>query len=346
MFNAVNASKTDAPIRFAVIGRNFVVDWMLEAAAIFPRLVFSGVCSRTHESGLEFGEKYGCDIVFDSIDELVESKDIDMVYIASPNAFHCEQAVKLLLSGKHVLCEKPIAPCLDDLHKMRDAALKSGKALMEAMVPLYMPAMKVIEDCIKKISPIRHAMLNFCQYSSRYDLFKNGKTENAFKPWLCNGALADIGVYCISVAERLFGLPEKIYGSACFLPKSIDGEGSMTAVYKDKIVNLNYSKISDSIVNSEICGENGNITIDSISRPHTISYKRRHEEIVTIDTVRYNRDNKSIPDMAYEICSFIAMIDDVQSGRTDMLNDELERCSRVIAMSDEIRYHANITYTE
>ena len=64
-----------------------------------------------------------------SEDEIYAS-DANIVIVASPDHFHAEQSVKALLAGKHVACEKPLAPTLDDCKKIIAAVRKSGKFFM------------------------------------------------------------------------------------------------------------------------------------------------------------------------------------------------------------------------
>lgn len=98
-------------IRLAVIGRNFVVDNMIKAMKFVSGIELCGICSRTAEGAEEFARRYGIGAGgrYVGVDALAAADDIDAVYIATPNIFHEEQAVKLLASGKHVLVEKPAA---------------------------------------------------------------------------------------------------------------------------------------------------------------------------------------------------------------------------------------------
>ena len=59
---------------------------------------------------------------YSDLDKLAGDADIDAVYIASPISSHCDQALKMLNAGKHVLCEKTIASNLRELIKMKKAA--------------------------------------------------------------------------------------------------------------------------------------------------------------------------------------------------------------------------------
>lgn len=92
-------------IRVGIIGRNFVVDWMLAAMEQVPELRPAAIYSRNEETGREFAKKYHLDAVFTDLEAFAASDAFDTAYIASPNICHFEQAMCLLRHGKHVLLE-------------------------------------------------------------------------------------------------------------------------------------------------------------------------------------------------------------------------------------------------
>ena len=94
-------------IRVGIIGRNFVVDWMLAAMEQVPELRPAAIYSRNEKTGREFAEKYHLDAVFTDLESFAASDAFDAAYIASPNICHFDQAMCLLQHGKHVLLEKP-----------------------------------------------------------------------------------------------------------------------------------------------------------------------------------------------------------------------------------------------
>ena len=193
------------------------------------------------------------------------------VYIASPNCCHCEQAIRMMDAGKHVLCEKPAASNQEEYQRMLEAARRNGVVFFEAMRPAFTPEMAMVEETLPRLGKIRQASFSFCQYSSRYDNFKNGMIENAFRPELSNGSLMDIGVYCIHWMVRLFGMPESLQASPIFLENGVDGAGAIIGTYPDMQVQLLYSKICDGHTPSEIQGENGSLLMDTVSQPQKLT---------------------------------------------------------------------------
>lgn len=288
---------------FAVIGRNFVVDSFLEAAAEHRGAHLSGVYSRREDTARAFAEKHGAERVYTDLSALAADDDIDFVYIASPNLCHEAQTITLLHGGKHVLVEKPAATDCEGFARMCRAADENGRVLMEAMMPAHMPALQVVREWLPRISPVRTADFSYCQYSSRYDKFKAGIVENAFDPTLGNGALMDIGIYCVHWLAALFGVPDDLSGACTFLPHSIDGAGAFAASFDETLCTVSYSKISDGTLPCEIQGEGGVIRIDRASRPRSVELRLRNGTVERFETPDGHAD------MYYELSDFLALLD-------------------------------------
>ena len=317
---------------FAVIGRNFVVDSFLTAALARDDVRLLGVYSRRADTGRAFADKYGAERVYTDLDALAGDEDIDFVYVASPNICHEAQTVRLLEGGKHVLVEKPAAPTLAGFLQMADAAKQNGRVLMEAMMPAHMPALEAVRALLPRIAPVRMADFSYCQYSSRYDKFKAGIVENAFDPTLCNGALLDIGVYCVLWIAALFGTPRDLQCAGTFLPGSIDADGAFLAQYDDLVCRVAYSKIADSAQPCEIQGEGGRIRIDRASRPREVTLTTRGGASETF------RIPDACHEMSYELADFLACLD----GASPEPFTEITRIS--LGITDRVREKLGINF--
>ena len=214
-------------MRFAVIGTNWITDRFLEAAQLVDDFQLTAVYSRTEQRAKEFASKYKVDTTYTSLEELANSDQVDAVYIASPTAFHAEHAITCMRGGKHVLVEKPLASNVKEAEKMIETAKEHQVLLMEAMKTTLVPNFAKVKENLDKIGPIRRYVANFCQYSSRYDQYKEGIVLNAFKPELSNGSLMDIGVYCLYPMIALFGEPLEVKANAFMLGWGVDGGGSV-----------------------------------------------------------------------------------------------------------------------
>ena len=223
------------------------------------------VYSRSLETGERYAKECGVPAFTDQWDGFLSDPTVDAVYIATPNVVHYGQALDALRAGKHVLCEKPLTTDVARFDLLAAEAKARGLVLMEGMRILHDPVFPLICKAVAGLGKIRSAAFIYCQYSSRYDSFKEGMILNAFDPVLSNAAVMDIGVYPIALDVALFGLPDRITASSDFLYNGFEGSGSATLDYEGFRSTLTWSKIADVNTPSVISGENGSVMIDRLS---------------------------------------------------------------------------------
>lgn len=321
--------------RFGVIGTNMITDRFLEAARLLDDFCLTAVYSRNRETGEAFAARYGGVKVYTSLEELASSPEVDAVYVASPNSCHCEQSVLMMNGGKHVLCEKPVASDQGELEQMLAAATQNHVVFLEAMRPVYDPGFAKIKELLPQVGTVRSALFQYCKYSSRYDKFKQGIIMNAFNPALSNAALMDIGVYCVHPMVRLFGMPETISAQSIFLDNGMEGMGTVIAGYGDMQAVLQYSKISNSSLPSQIQGEDGSMVIREIQNTREIELHLRNKESQVI------RVEKQDNNMYYEAEEFIRLIKNGEDGSGHNQYSMME-----MKVMDEIREIAGIKFGE
>ncbi len=287
---------------FGIIGRGAVVERFIAGAQKTGKIRIKALYSRSMEKGREFAQKHDIPQVYDDIYMLAEDEEIEAVYIASPTACHANQAIIMMRNKKHVLCEKPIASNSHELERMLYIAEENKVVLLEAIRLVFTPGYEIIKKRLPELGVIRRVNLNYCQYSSRYDNFKKGIVENAFRPELSNGAIMDIGVYCTHFLVSMFGAPYSISAKGILLPGSIDGMGTLLAKYKDMQAEVIYSKITNSYIPSEIQGENGNIIFYPVTAPSKLRFVfyDGRDETIQPDMIE--------PDMYYEIEAFLDIL--------------------------------------
>ncbi len=320
-------------INFGVIGTNVITERFLEAGKDAEGFCLRGVYSRSREKAVDFARKHGADLAFDSLEDMDSCKEIDAVYVASPNSLHASQSIQMLKGGKHVLCEKPIASNQREFEEMKKVALEKRRILLEAMRSVYSPGFQAIRENLHKLGKIRRVSFQYCQYSRRYDNFKKGIIENAFNPALSNGALMDIGVYCVHPLVSLFGKPEKVISSSLKLSNGIDGAGTILTEYPDFQGELLYSKITDSRVPSQIQGEEGSMVIREIPDPQEVVLYYRDGRTETLEIPRTENN------MVYEIREFLRLIREKRYSHEYLENSQME-----IELMDEVRRQQKIFF--
>lgn len=323
-------------LRFGIIGTNWITERFIQAAEETEQFALTAVYSRTEEKGKAFAAKYNSNPeVFTDLEKMVSSDLVDAVYIASPNSYHAEQAILCMSHGKHVLCEKPFASNVEETQRMIRAAKENDVLLMEAMKSTLMPNFRVITNNLYKIGRVRRYFASYCQYSSRYDAFKQGTVLNAFNPVYSNGSLMDLGIYCLYPMVTLFGKPESLQATGIMLSSGVDGEGSILMRYEDMDAVVMYSKIADSYAPAEIQGENGTLIIDKINQPYDVKIMYRDG---TVEDLRQPQMQES---MFYEAREFIEL---AQSGRRESSVNTLANSLIVAEIMEEARLQIGLKF--
>ena len=143
---------------------------------------------------------------------IVDADDIDAVSIVVANHLHREIAEALLASGKHVLCEKPLASSVEDAEAMAKAAAESGRVAACGFSYRRSPAASAIGEQIKNgsLGEILHFNGRYwCDYSADPD----APTSWRYQGPLGSGALADIGSHILDLSEHLCGRIARIDGA-------------------------------------------------------------------------------------------------------------------------------------
>ncbi|MDB6152326.1 MAG: gfo/Idh/MocA family oxidoreductase [Chthoniobacteraceae bacterium] len=132
---------------------------------------------------------------YDNFDRIIDDPAIDIVYIVLPNSMHAEYTIRALQAGKHVLCEKPMAPTVVECENMIAAARKADRKLMIAYRLHYEPAnLAVMELCkTKALGELRTFSSSNCQDVSAPNIRLSSK--------LGGGPVGDVGVYSINAAR-------------------------------------------------------------------------------------------------------------------------------------------------
>lgn len=324
-------------MKLGIVGSNFISDRLIEAAHGVPEVEISAVYSRKQETGEAFAGKHGIPNVYTDYAEFLES-EIDAVYIATPTYAHCGQSLEALKHKKHVLCEKIMAVNEREAAAMFDCAEENGVVLLEAMRPDFDPAFDLIKEQLPKIGKLRRVTVEYCQYSSRYDKFRQGEVLNAFNPDLSNAAIMDIGVYCIHTLVRMLGMPQEIKAFSTKLENGFEGSGIVLMQYDDMMAEAVYSKITDSVNPGIFQGEEGSLLIHGISMPQSmeIVYRDGRREPIPYTPVSNN--------MVFEVREFVRLAGEkcsqhsYQKYSMDTLRvvDEARRQNGIVFQADSV----------
>ncbi|RJG51480.1 Gfo/Idh/MocA family protein [Motilimonas pumila] len=321
-------------IRLAVVGTNWITAQFVDAALSTGLFELTAVYSRQLSRAEVFAEPYQASLYFDSLTALGECEQVDLVYIASPNAFHCAQAVALMQQGKHVIAEKPLGANALEVEHAYQTAKDCNVVLFEAFLTHHRPNFKQLEKHLSQLGALRKANFSYCQYSSRYQKYLDGENPNTFNPAFANGSVMDIGYYCVASAVALFGEPKAIQASAYLLDSGVDGHGSAILSYEGFDVNIAHSKVCDSYLASDIQGEEACLVISHpLSLCEKVELKQRVGEDLDIS---YPQASNPMVEEAQALAACI----DINTMREEWV----QRSIRTAKVLDEIRRQTGVVY--
>lgn len=180
------------------------------------------------ERAEEFTKLFGGK-VYSTVDEIFQDKEVDAVSICTANKFHADLAVKALESGKHVLCEKPMATTLEDCERMIEAEKKSGKKLLigqnQRLTKVHKKAKEIIES--GELGKVLTFQATFGHKGPEmWSADKGAHTWFFKKDQACFGSMADLGIHKLDIIRYLIGCEIKeVYAKMTTLDKKLpDGK--------------------------------------------------------------------------------------------------------------------------
>jgi len=319
-------------INFGILGPGRIANRFAEAFSVVPEARVLSVASRDNHRAKEFAKQHNVQHVYSSYDELIADPDVDIIYVATPHAFHCEQTLHCLKGGKAVVCEKPLGINARQVRQMIDQARASSEFFMEGMWSRFFPAIQhVVEQLAKGVigevtwvksdfgftAPVNHG-------SRVYDLKLGG------------GAHLDVGVYPQFLALLLLGRPQSIASTSELAPTGADATTKAIFTYDRSTAEVYSSIVNDTPKVAEITGTAGKI---ELAGPW---YKTSEvKTTLTSGTVIQNSFPILSTGFEYEIREIVNCL---TAGKTE--SDRMpHRFSLMMAeVSDEVRRQGGVVY--
>lgn len=204
--------------KWATLGTGVIANELAQALQSLGGNLYS-VANRTYDKGLEFAQKYGIQKVYQTIDEVFEDPEVDIIYISTPHNTHINYLRKALSAGKHVLCEKSITLNSEELEEAIALAEENQIILAEAMTIFHMPIYRRLRELVQSqaLGDLKMIQMNFGSYKD-YDM-----TNRFFNRNLAGGALLDIGVYALSFVRWFMSeTPDQISSQVKLAPTGVD----------------------------------------------------------------------------------------------------------------------------
>ena len=343
-------------LRVAIAGTGFIGRVHARSARLAGATLV-GVAASTPERGVQAAAELGAERSFDSAEDLVTAKDVDLVHICVPNHLHQPLAKAALGSGKHVVCEKPLATDAEGAAALVEAARRAGKV---ATVPFVYRYYASVREARARVEAGRIGGINLIHGTYLQDWLLSPEDGN----WRVDASLggasrafADIGSHWCDLVEFVSGhrisevtarlattIPERTVGehqdafakSATGRRKAVTTEDAATVMFRTDrgaIGTLVVSQISAGRKNRlwfEIDGSEGALSFDQenpetlwVGGPEGSTALARAPETLSKSAARYATLPAGHP-LGYHDCfdTFVAeTYDAVVNGGTEGLPD-------------------------
>jgi predicted dehydrogenase len=255
-----------APLGWGVLGTGGIVRrWLPGLRAAGERLVALGSRdpARGRAASAELGALRG-----GSYEDVLADPAVEAVYVALPNALHAEWTIRAAEAGKHVLCEKPLAPNPAECEAMVAVCAASGVQLVEGFMYRHHPRWRLLRRRLDEgtIGPVRLLRAAFG--------FRMGPERDAdvrLSPELAGGALQDVGCYCVNATRWFLGEPTAVRGRAIDRRgRGVDTHAAAVLEYPDGVLAELSCSLDGALGQTlEIVGERGRIVVPSAFLPGT-----------------------------------------------------------------------------
>jgi predicted dehydrogenase len=215
----------DAPVRWGILATGRIAADFARDLREVPGARLVAVGSRSTGSAERFAREHGDDgcTAHGSYEALVADEAVEVVYVASPHTLHLAHARLALAAGKHVLCEKPLTVTLAEATELTGLAQQAGRFLMEAMWTACHPVVRAVLAGLAEGRFGRphqlHADLGWRVERPSHDRLVD--------PALGAGALLDLGVYPLTLADLVLGPAEHVAATAVLTGSGVDLDVAM-----------------------------------------------------------------------------------------------------------------------
>ncbi|WP_084039198.1 Gfo/Idh/MocA family protein [Demequina sp. NBRC 110053] len=316
-------------IRWGILGAGGIAHKMADAIESHTASSVVAVGSRTPGKAQAFVADVGAGRPYGSYEEVVSDPDVDAVYVATTHNDHHEPALLAIEAGKHVLVEKAFTQNTAQAEMVIEAARAKGVYLMEAMWSRFLPHRDALRAVIERgeIGDVIAVQADHGQHLAH--------VERMFRPELAGGALLDLGVYPISFAHDILGVPEDVVAVGQMRDTGVDNQVSMVFRYPGAQATLHTTMEARTGCTAVISGTEGRIEVaDTFYAPTTFTVKRHDGTSWTFD----GRIPNGFQYEAAEVARGIA------AGRTESEILPLDQTLEIMRIMDEVRDQIGLVY--
>ncbi len=318
----------------AVVGTGYMASKMTAVLNSSGTVRPYAVVSRDIERALQFGRENGFKKAYDSMENMLADRKVDLVYIATPASEHAGQVRACIEAGKPVLCETPIALTSAEAESLFSLSASLDVLVVEAMHIRFLPFFKQIVSAISSGAIGTPVMLTANLASDIENI------PRLQRPSLGGGALGDMGYFLLAFSTMVFGNQIKRIQSSCaFTPMRVDRQLSIVLQYKDdRMAVLSCTTSGNGESRAVIQGTRGYIVIEDLKNFSTATvYDSRRNK-----TASYKR-GKIKSEFEFEMAAFTAAM---KSGWKECPEMPHAQTLSMMQMMDFIRRQLGISYED
>lgn len=273
----------DSLMRVGIVGAG----WIAEKAAITLNGMADceayAVGSRSMEKAEGFARKWGIARAYGSYTEVINDPQVDLIYVATPHSHHYDVTREAIMAGKACLVEKAFMANSRQTKDILDLAHERKVFIAEAIWTRYQPVVGIVRGLIADGRIGQPALITA---TLAYNMMHK---ERIHRPELCGGALLDVGVYALNFVRMFTDAPIRTIDGHCVQnDQGMDLTNAVTMVLENGVVaNVQSAAtcVGDNI--GVIAGPKGNLIIDNINNPQTVTVNGPNRTYV--ETIRVPR---------------------------------------------------------
>jgi predicted dehydrogenase len=215
------ASDANPTLRWGIVATGLISSWFVADLTIQRKdakanHIIHAIGSSSLEKGKAFIAQHipsvsPAPIIYGSYEEVYLDPDVDVVYIATPHAFHKKNCLDAISHGKNILCEKTFTLNAKEAREVFDAAQAKGVFVMEAMWTRFFPLVKSVQKLVHEDQAIGHVHRVMCDFAMDQGLDSKGPESRLKNLSLGASSLLDIGIY--SLTWGIIGLEQPLGGT-------------------------------------------------------------------------------------------------------------------------------------
>lgn len=327
------APMSEGKVRWGILATGGIARLMTkDLLAHGHRITAAG--SRSAQNAQTFAKEFGIDRAHGSYDALVSDPEVDVVYVATPHNLHVVNTVAALENGKHVLVEKAFTLNAVEARRIAELARGRGLLVLEAMWTRFLPHMRFVREVVKsgQIGDVQSLHADHTQKLS------SDPRHRLNDPTLAGGALLDLGVYPLSFAHDLLGLPTDVVARGTLKESGVDGSVATIMNHEGGAISTTYcSSESRGPNRAVVLGTKGRVEIASVwYTPAPVTVYDADDRV--IDTFQQPVSGRG---MQYEAAEVERLL---TAGESESPLMTLDESVAVMATMDKVRAAIGVRY--